>query len=256
MITGNRDLATLWIDFKRDGSQSDRNELVIAYGGLVRYVAGRVAIGLPATIEHSDLASYGTFGLFDAIEKFDLDKGVKFETYAISRIKGSIIDELRAIDWVPRSIRSKARDMERVLADLEVEFGRAPEDTEVAEHLGVSLQELWTLMSQASVASITGFEEHEESDERLSVSDFVYDMGADPEGLFETYEVQQIVSQAVAVLPERSKTILVLYYIEEMTLAEIGEVLGVTESRVCQLQSKLLQHLRDALQFRRSGLAA
>ncbi len=242
-------LAGAWRDFKTTGDKAVRNQLVLHYTSLVRFVAAKVATGLPSMVERDDLVSYGTFGLMDAIEKFDLDKGVKFETYAVARIKGSIIDELRALDWVPRTVRSKARDITRVENELHVELGRPADDSELAARLGVTVAELWAMQSKANVTSVHALEEPD-SDGHASTTALIntsHDPASNPEDLFATQEVVELMATAVSTMPERSKTILVLYYLQEMTLAEIGEVLGVTESRVCQLQSKVLGSLREAL---------
>lgn len=235
-----------WQEYKSTGDREVRNRLVLHYSSLVRYVALKVGSGLPSTVERDDLISYGMFGLIDAIDKFDLSKGVKFETYAISRIKGSIIDELRSMDWVPRSVRAKARDVERVYADAERELGRPPTEIETAERLGITLPELWAVQAQAARASVGALDEDSGDDEHRHFTD-VFDASSNPEDIIAVEEITERLSEAVMRMTERSKTILVLYYVQEMTLAEIGEVLGVTESRVCQLQSKVLQGLRDHL---------
>ena len=240
-------LAGLWVDYKVHGELEVRNQLVLHYTSLVRYVATKVASGLPSMVERDDLVSYGMFGLLDAIEKFDLEKGVKFETYAVARIKGSIIDELRALDWVPRTIRSKARDIERAQVELHATLGRPAEDVELATHLGITVGELWLMQSRSSMASVSMLESGNDDDSRQPVSEMVFDPASNPGDLFEMQEIVDILAGAVDTMPQRSKTILVLYYLQEMTLAEIGEILGVTESRVCQLQSKVLQGLREAL---------
>jgi RNA polymerase sigma factor for flagellar operon FliA len=241
-------LAQGWREYKDHGDLEARNRLVLHYTSLVRYVAAKVAGGLPSMVERDDLISYGTFGLLDAIEKYDLDKGVKFETYAVSRIRGSIIDELRSLDWVPRTVRAKARDVERVQAELQAELGRPAEDVEVAERLGITVPELWTLVSESAAPTVVGLEEHADGDdERMSAVDVAFDPASNPEDLFMASEISDLLAQAVNSMEERSKVILVLYYLQEMTLAEIGEVLGVTESRVCQLQSRALHGLRGVL---------
>lgn len=242
-------LAATWAEYKGSDVRDleIRNQLALHYTSLVRYVATKVASGLPSMVERDDLVSYGMFGLLDAIEKFDLDKGVKFETYAVARIKGSIIDELRALDWVPRTIRSKARDVERASTELHATLGRPAEDSELAAHLGITVAELWMLQSSSNVTSVHALENDSDDDDHQSLSDLAFDLASSPEDLFATQEIVDIVAKAVDTMPQRSKTILVLYYLQEMTLAEIGEVLGVTESRVCQLQSKVLQSLREAL---------
>lgn len=244
-----------WLLCKATGHVAYRNRLVLHYTSLVRYVAQKLRAGMPATVEHEDLVSYGMFGLLDAIEKFDLDKGVKFETYAVARIRGAIIDEIRSLDWVPRSVRSKARDIERARVELEAELGRPAEHTEVAQILGLSLEEYWHLASDASVSQVGHFASAgQDSSEAGAEWSVKADVTASPEEQFETSEIVDLLGQAVSNMDERSKTILVLYYLQEMTLAEIGQILGVTESRVCQLQSKVLQTLRDTLG--QGGLAA
>jgi RNA polymerase sigma factor for flagellar operon FliA len=246
-ITRYESVEDAWQAYKVEGDMEARNDLVLHYLSLARYVASRVAAGLPSTIEFGDLVSYGTFGLIDAIDKFDLGRQVKFETYAIARIRGSIIDELRALDWVPRSVRSKARDVERAYAKLEAELGRTPEEEEVAKLLHISVPELWILLSQTAVTVIGTIDASiiEPHGDYSPVD--VTDMSQNPEADFSTQEIQQLLADAVAVMPQRSKQIIALYYLEELTLAEIGTVLGVTESRVCQLQTKMIQSLRDAL---------
>lgn len=244
-------VAHMWAEYKDSGGDVElRNRIVLHYMSLVKYVASRVAVGLPPNLQVEDLVSYGTFGLLDAIEKFSLDKGVKFETYAISRIRGSIIDELRALDWVPRSIRSKARDVERVYAEMEAELGRLPEEHEVADRLGISVPDLWILLSQVAAVTVTTMEtvQHDgEESENPGLTNILFDASQDPEGIFATVEVKHLLADAVDSMSERSKQIVALYYLEELTLSEIGVVLGVTESRVCQLQTKMIQSLREAL---------
>lgn len=237
----------LWKQYKTEGGADRRNEIALHYASLVRYVASKLANTLHSAVDREDLVSCGQIGLFDAIEKFDLEKGVKFETYAVPRIKGSIIDQLRAQDWVPRSVRSKAREIDRVQTDFEMELGRMPEDGEIAERLGISIPEVWSLLSQASVTQLTTLDAEFSEDGRQSVGNATFDPASNPEDLFASHEITELIADAVNDMPERSKTILVLYYLHEMTLAEIGEVLGVTESRVCQLQSKVLQSLGSAL---------
>lgn len=240
-------LTELWSDYKRSESLQLRNKLVLHYTSLVRYVASKVAVGLPAHVDRDDLVSYGMFGLIDAIQKFDLCKGVKFETYAITRVKGAIIDELRGQDRVPRSVRAKARQLDRATTELEGELGRAPDDAEIAHRMEFTLAELWSLQRDAAVASVVALEEHEGSDDRPSLSEQLYDVAANPEELFGTREIVDLLAGAIDSMPVRAKVILGLYYVEELTLAHIGDVLGVTESRVCQLQGQLLGSLRQAL---------
>lgn len=241
-------VAALWREYKETGDLELRNQLVLQYTSLARYVAVKMAARLPSTVDRDDLTSYAILGLIDAIAKFDPDKGTAFSTYAMTRIKGHIIDQLRSQDWVPRSVRSKVRDIERAYSEVEALLGRPAEEQEVADHLGLTLQEFWALQSQGNVTAVGALDENSESDDRRSLGEVIYDRASNPEDMFATQEIVELVAGAIAtVMPERSRMILVLYYVEGLTLREIGNILGVTESRVCQLQSKLLQDLQRGL---------
>src|SRR5579884_181200 len=242
----------LWTQFKESGDPRLRERLILHYSPLVKYVAGRVGVGLPPNIEQADLVSYGIFGLIDAIEKFDLSRAIKFETYAISRIKGAIIDELRAIDWIPRSVRYKAREVEKAYAALEGRLSRTPTEPEVAEELGIGLDELHTIFSQVSFVNVIALDEllnvGGERGDKLSLVDTLEDTRAeDPVAAFETEETKYLLARAINMLPEREKIVVTLYYYEGLTLAEIGQVLGVTESRICQMHTKAVLQLRGKL---------
>jgi RNA polymerase sigma factor FliA len=245
-------LDSLWHDFKDSHDEGLRERLILHYSPLVKYVAGRVSVGLPATIEQADLVSYGIFGLIDAIEKFDLERQIKFETYAINRIRGAIIDELRAIDWIPRSVRFKAREVERALGELESRLLRPPSDAELAEELGVSLDDLQETLNQINLVSVVALDElmsvGGEKGESVSLVDTLADSrAADPELSFESEETRHILAQAINHLPERERLVITLYYYEGLTLAQIGQVLGVTESRVCQMHTKAVLQLRNKM---------
>ncbi len=246
------DVSALWSIYKETGSQDTREHLILNYSPLVKYVAGRLSASLPQTVDTADLISYGLFGLIDAIEKFDLERGIKFETYAIARIKGAIIDELRTMDWVPRSVRSKARRLENAYVVLEHRFHRTPTDAEVAEEMEVTPEELKDLLSRLSYTSIVSFEElwiGSDRDDRGDVLSTIPDHSAeDPVALFETEEVKDILASAIERLPERERIVIALYYYEGLTLKEIGRVLGVTESRVSQLHTKAVLRMRARLQ--------
>jgi RNA polymerase sigma factor for flagellar operon FliA len=242
-------LRSLWEKFKATGDSGTRERLILHYSPLVKYVAGRVGVGLPPNIEQADLVSYGIFGLIDAIEKFDITRAIKFETYAISRIRGAIIDELRAIDWIPRSVRYKAREVERAYAALEGELHRTPTEPEVAERLGMTLDELHQVFSQVSYVNVVALDElltvGGEKGDKLSLVDTLEDTKAeDPVAAFETEETKFLLARAINQLPEREKIVVTLYYYEGLTLAEIGRVLGVTESRICQMHTKAVLQLR------------
>jgi RNA polymerase sigma factor FliA len=242
----------LWQQFKSDRLPEAREHLILHFAPLVKYVAGRVSVGLPPNIEQADLVSYGIFGLIDAIEKYDPERGIKFETYAISRIKGAIIDELRAIDWIPRSVRYKAREVEKAYAALEARLHRTPTEAEVAQELGIALEDLHTIFSQVSFVNVVALDEllsvGGEKGDKLSLVDTLEDTKAeDPVLAFESEETKFLLAKAINMLPEREKIVVTLYYYEGLTLAEIGQVLGVTESRICQMHTKAVLQLRGKL---------
>jgi len=249
----------LWLEYKDKAEPAIREKLILHYAPLVKYVAGRVSASLPANIEYADLVSYGIFGLIDAIEKYDPGRGIKFETYAISRIKGAIIDELRAIDWVPRSVRYKARELEKAYVQLENELKRVPTDAEVAKRLEMSSQEYNHLMNQMSFISVVALDElwsvGGEKGDKVSLADTLVDEKAEePSQAFEVEEVKGILAEAINRLPEREKIVITLYYYEGLTLREIGEVLGVTESRVCQMHTKAILRLKGKLASTRDSI--
>ena len=246
------ELRDLWRRYKASGDERARERLVVAYAPLVKYVAGRMSSGLPAHVEESDLISYGLTGLISAIERFDLSREIKFETYAITRIRGAIIDELRTLDWVPRSVRARARDIERANMKLEAKFQRAPTDEEMATELGMSTQDFQDALLQISHSTIVALDElwnvSDSGGDQISLLDTLPDRGAaDPQALVDQGELRDRIADAIAALPEREKLVIALYYYENLTLREIGEVLGVTESRVSQLHTKAVLRLRSKL---------
>jgi RNA polymerase sigma factor for flagellar operon FliA len=245
-------LTSVWAVFKETGDRSARERLILHYAPLVTMVAGRVGAGLPSSVEQADLVSYGMFGLIDAIEKYEIDRAVKFETYASSRIRGAIIDELRAIDWIPRSVRTKARAVDRAFADLEGELRRAPSEREVADRLEIGVGELRAVFTQLSTVNVAALDDligtGSERGDSLSLLDTLEDPGAvDPAGSVEAQEMKLLLARAIERLGEREKIVLVLYYYEGMTLAEIGRVLGVTESRISQMHTAAMLRLRASL---------
>jgi len=241
----------LWVRFKTTGDAAVRERLILHYSPLVKFVAGRVGVGLPSNVEQADLVSYGVFGLIDAIEKFDLERAIKFETYAIQRIRGAIIDELRALDWIPRSVRSKAREVEKTYAELEARLHRTPTEPEVAAQMDIPLKELHHIFSQVSYVNLVALDEllsGGEKGDSLSLGDTLEDTRAeDPVMAFEGEETKFLLARAIDQLSEREKIVVTLYYYESMTLAEIGRILGVTESRICQMHSKAVLQLRTKL---------
>ncbi len=245
-----QDLQELWDRFKATSDSAAREGLILHYSALVKFVAGRLRAGLPRSVDPQDLISYGTFGLIDAIDKFDPERGYKFETYAVNRIKGAILDELRALDWVPRSVRARAREIQRSLAELEHAMQRTPTDQELAEHMTIPVETLQDHLSEISTLGFVALDELLNPGERdsASVRDMLADPRApDPSGSFEKQETRYLLADSINRLPDRERLVVTLYYYEGLTLAEIGRVLSVTESRVCQIHTKAVMSLRNRL---------
>jgi RNA polymerase sigma factor for flagellar operon FliA len=244
-------LADLWSRYAESRDTELRDRLILHYAPLVKYVAGRVGSGLPAHVEQADLISYGTFGLIDAITRYEPTREVKFESYAMSRIRGAIIDELRSTDWIPRSVRMKARQFERAVAQLESTLQRSPTDEEVAEAMDMDVEEIRKFLGQLSLVNVVALDEllvDEDGGSAPRLVDTLQDSTAlDPQAMAEHGEARQLLARAVEQLPDREKVVVSLYYFEGLTLAEIGRVLGVTESRICQLHTKAVLHLRTKL---------
>lgn len=249
----------LWKKYKRTKNRALREEIVKRYLYLVKYVAGRVAIGLPPNVEFNDLVSYGILGLFDAITKYDVTQGNKFETYAVSRIRGSIMDELRKLDWAPRLLRKKAREIEKKSRELEEKLGRIPQDDDLARGLKISVGELNNIYSELNSTTFLSLDEVWQNDEgnkpisRLqTIEDSVH---MNQFQLVHQNEVKELLASAIDELPEREKLVVVLYYYENLTLREIGEVLNVSESRVCQIHTKVVLRLRGHLMKKTGEIA-
>ena len=246
------DTQTLWRSFRsRPDDKALRDRLILTYAPLVKYVAGRLGSGLPAHVEEEDLVSYGLLGLIGAIERFDPERDIKFETYALARIKGAIIDELRSLDWVPRSVRARAREIERSIAALEAKIHRPPTDEEIAVHIGITVEELENSLTDISRSSIAALDELWTiggGGDQVALIDTIEDTDAPaPESSLAQTELKDALGDAISRLPEREKLVVTLYYYEELTLREIGEVLGVTESRVSQLHTKAILRLKARL---------
>ena len=240
-----------WAEYKSTSAEAAREWLIMHYAPLVSAVAGRVGLRLPSMVEHADLVSCGMFGLIDAIEKYEPGRSVRFESYASSRIRGAIIDELRALDWVPRSVRTKARAIDRAFGELEATLHRAPTNHEIADRLEVSMAELRTAFTQLSTVNLVALDEMLGGDERpgaVSLGDTLGDERCeDPAGSVEAQETTYLLARAIEQLSERERMVVVLYYYEGMTLAQIGRMLGVTESRVSQMHTAAMGRLRTRL---------
>ncbi|MGB4268492.1 MAG: RNA polymerase sigma factor WhiG [Spirochaetota bacterium] len=241
----------LWKRFAKTQDQAIRDYFVVKYAPLVKYVAGKIAMGMPSSIEFDDLVSYGVFGLIDAISKFDPERGIKFKTYAMTRIRGAIFDELRSIDWIPRSIRQKAKQIEQAIADLENKLGRTVEDEEIAKELGITVEEFQSLLNKLSGTAMLSLNDiwyvGDENDELSILETLEAPDTLNPDVMIEKEEIRDYIVDAIKKLPDKEKKVIVLYYYEDLTLKEIGEVLEVTESRVSQLHTKAIMRLRGRL---------
>jgi RNA polymerase sigma factor for flagellar operon FliA len=225
---------------------------------LVKYVAGKVSVGMPGSVDFDDLVGYGQFGLLDAINKFDPEKNVKFKTYAVTRIRGAIFDELRTLDWVPRSVRQKSREIEDTIVQLESKLGRPASDSEVASAMGISEDEYHQTILKVSGTSVLSLNDvwySGDESENVSIGDSIESpLSLNPEVIVEREEVRRIIIESINELPEKEKMVLVLYYHEDMTFKEIGQVLEVSESRVSQLHTKANLRLRAKLTNFRKGI--
>lgn len=237
----------LWADYFASGSRATRDKLIVAYAPLAKFVAARLGAGLPRMVEHADLVSYGMFGLIDAIERYDRSRGAKFETFAMPRVKGAILDELRSMDWVPRSVRSKARSIERAVATFENDFGRAPTDEELSDRLGVKQSELHKTLTDISFGGIGALDEVRSGGEGETVTlrDLLAETGMGPGDTVDAQETRRMLGEFLRSMPDRDRQVLTLYYFESLTMSEIGEIFGVSESRVCQIHAKAVLELRS-----------
>lgn len=242
-------IAELWDQFVAGGDPKIREQLILQYAPLVRYVVGRLAVTLPPSMDPEDLYGYGVIGLIHAVERFVPERGVKFETFAISRIRGAIIDELRSQDWVPRSVRSRAREVATVLRELETRLGRPASEEELAKAMGISSEDLAHLLGEATspFLSLDQMVQAGEDGQHLTWLDMMEDERPGPVAILEESEFREKLAEAIDHLPEREKLLLSLYYQEGMTLKEIGAILKVSESRVCQLHTQATLRLRNVI---------
>jgi RNA polymerase sigma factor FliA len=242
----------LWSEFRSTGSHRARDELIVHYAPLVKYVAARVAIGLPNNVDQEDLASAGILGLMEAVNKFEPERGFKFESYAAARIRGAIIDDLRSLDWVPRSVRSQARKVEEALSKLQDKLGRVPTDEEVAEEMEVTVRKLRSIYAKVSTILFVSLDRlmsvGDKGESGMSLVDTLVDTKAeDPLAVVEEKEMKQFLVKAIAGLPDRERTAITLYYYEGLSLAEISQVVGVSQARISQMNAKSVMTFRSLL---------
>lgn len=258
VIENQEEEQRIWVEYKKTGSLELRNYIVCKYAPLAKYVAGRLSIGMPPSVDFGDLVNCGIIGLLDAVEKFEPGKNVKFKTYAITRIRGAIYDELRTLDWVPRSVRQKAREIEDAIRFTEEKLGRNATDEEVASYLHISTQEYRDSLYRISCTSILSLNDlwnNNDGDDKISLMDSLEAPSSlNPDVIVEKAEIKRIIADAIRELPENEQKVLVLYYYEELTLKEIGKVLEVTESRVSQIHTKAILKLRARLTNSRKGI--
>lgn len=248
----------LWVEFKKTKSPKLRDAFIRQYMPLVKYVAGKVAVGMPSNVEFDDLVSFGQFGLLDAINKFDPEKNVKFKTYAVTRIRGAIFDELRQLDWIPRSVRQKSKEIEETIVRLESKYGRPVTDSEIASAMGLSdaeFQQTIMKVSGTTVVSLNDVWYSGDDSDKVSIGDTIEAPSSfNPDVIVEREEIRRVIIEAINELPEKERMVLVLYYHEDLTFREIGNVLDVSESRISQLHTKANLRLRAKLTNVRKGI--
>ena len=242
-----KDLTPLWLKYRETKSVDLRNEIAEHYLQLVKIVCGRLAVSLPPHLDRDDLLSSGFFGLLDAIDRFDVTRNVKFETYAGVRIRGAILDYLRSKDWIPVTMRQRIRKYEQTVCRLENELGRAATDQELAEALEISVEELQTLISQCNSATIIPLEEYLKTDVAEAID-------TNPANSTEFFELKETLAKAIERLPQKERTVISLYYYEELTLKEIAMIMNLSEARISQMHTKAIFRLRGYLANSRDEL--
>lgn len=259
-MTKSENANELWQEYRNTRSHELREKLVLRYVTLVKYVAGRLAIGLPPSVQADDLISSGILGLMDAIDKYDLERDTRFETYAVTRIRGAILDELRALDWIPRSTRQKARKLENVYIELENSLGRAATTEEVAKKMNLSTSALYGLLDEVrstNLVSLDEFVQGKDGDGQTRLVDAVEDrVSLDPTDRIDIEDLKEVMNGAILRLPPRERLVIALYYYEELTLKEIGSILNVSESRISQIHTKAIVRLRGKLRSQVKSLVA
>ena len=237
----------LWEEYSRRRTAEVREKLIIEYAPLVKIVAGRLSMYLGYNVEYDDLVGYGVFGLIDAIDKFDYGKGIKFETYASLRIRGAVLDQIRKMDWIPRSLRQKQKKIDAAMNKLELELGRPATDEELAKEIGISEDELLNWQGQANVTNVISLDEFVDTSGEKNVESVGVNTFETPEEVIEKDELKKLLAESLETLTDREKKVILLYYYEELTLKEISLVLEVSESRVSQLHTRALQKMKTKL---------
>ena len=237
----------LWDRYHKTRSPELREQLILEYANVVNLVAGRLSMYLGYTVDYDDLVGYGIFGLIDAIDKYDMAKNVKFETYASLRIRGSILDQIRKMDWIPRTLRQKQKKMETAVTKLESELGRAATSQEVADELGIAVEEYENWKAEAEFTNLVSLDDYLEQSGDANIEPGGSQRFEQPEKAIEKEELKQMLAEALKTLTEKECSVITLYYYEDLTLKEISQILGVSESRVSQLHSKALQKMRGKL---------
>lgn len=237
----------LWEEYTKRRTSELQEKIIIEYAGLVKLVAGRLSMYLGYNVEYDDLVGYGTFGLIDAVDKFDFTKGVKFETYASLRIRGAILDQIRKMDWIPRSIRQKQRKIDTAYQNLEIKNGRSASDEEIAMELEISVDELETWQNQTKVTNIISLDEFMEQGTETKMEQSLTADFDQPDKIVEKQELKELLVKTLESLTEKEKKVIILYYYEELTLKEISRILEVSESRISQLHTKALQKMKVKL---------
>jgi RNA polymerase sigma factor for flagellar operon FliA len=254
MPTNSQNQRELWKQYQETRDPQIREALIIEYSHLIKFIAGRLNIYFGSNVEYDDLVSFGVFGLIDAIDKYDLNKGVKFETYASLRIRGSIIDSIREMDWVPRSLRQKSKDLEKAYWEVENELGHSAADSDIAKKMNISLDEFYKLINEVNVTSMVSLEDFLEQNYEIGMDVSNTNKADMPEHEAELNELKEILGDSIDKLPEKEKMVLTLYYYEELTLKEISAIMKVSESRISQLHTKAILRLRGKLARQRSLL--